>query len=514
MFRQLIPAVAIAIVAPAALATDRWYRDCSATSPSGRYRIDAKSPENAGPNPRPFAANFTYTLTDTTTGKTVWTRQQPMRRSKGESHAYSEEPSPVFLFVTDGGLVVARSAWDSLIVLDQASGKKRGEFRLLDAFPKAEQDDFVHNTTAGPMWSQRSDWFFVNVPAADKTPATTLFVVRPFWRHRIVIDCATASQLDLGVYHSAAAPEDLNEAKPEIKRALTAIMNDEAACARADLKHAKVRLTDPRDYGALWAVETALDTAAFRKLADTEPDIRRLEAWLPTQPESAHAMQAVRQSLRAMGKVPMPGCGVQLYAYIRKEYYITPDTAKPFTAAVPTETARAERAQDRRRYDTQGSLRRHRLPRCRVLRRRHRVRLRHRRNAALHAPHRHREHGDREAGPHHHPSRVPPRPQAHVRPLTHDHAAHHPPRPSPHAPWHCDRVTRPCRDGRVRRQHLVVGGLCLPELARRLWRRHALHREVRYPSPSLHNQVCRLGVRPQHRPQLQPCLDVDMVEMG
>jgi hypothetical protein len=94
-------------VSPAAVATDRYFRDCFTVSPSGRYRVDAKSPDNAGDRPRPFASNFTYSLTDTSTNKVVWKRQQPMTREKGSSFVYSTEGSPVALFVNNDGLVAA-----------------------------------------------------------------------------------------------------------------------------------------------------------------------------------------------------------------------------------------------------------------------------------------------------------------------------------------------------------------------------------------------------------------------
>lgn len=93
----LTPAVAAIVCAfvPPAAATDRYFGDTSATSPSGRWRIDAKSPENAGPEPRPFAENFTYTLTDLRTNQVRWTRRQPMEQPEGGTSSWSHEPSPI-----------------------------------------------------------------------------------------------------------------------------------------------------------------------------------------------------------------------------------------------------------------------------------------------------------------------------------------------------------------------------------------------------------------------------------
>lgn len=338
MHRVLTPFVMAATLAVPALATDRFYRDSTATSPSGRYRIDAKSPDNAGPYPRPFASNFAYTLTDTTTNKVVWARKQPMHREKGSGYASSDEASPTSVYVTDTGLVVASLSGHSVIVLDAADGHKRGEAAILSAFPKTEQDNYVSMSTAGPMWQQRSDWFFAETPADGKSPAATLFVVRPYWGHRIVVNCADATLIDLGAHHSAISPSELKDASPIIKRQLSAILELESARAIATIKSGKQAFKSPEDYRARWDLATALHTAAFRKLTEAEPDIRTLESWLATQQETGSIQQQIRQALRAMGKTPLPGCGVQLYAYNKVQYGYTPDQTRPYLSAVPPDT--------------------------------------------------------------------------------------------------------------------------------------------------------------------------------
>lgn len=80
--RAIATVIVLAAVASPARATDRYFPDSFAVSESGRFRVDAKSPDNAAEHQRPFASSFVYTLTDTTTKKVVWERKQPMSRSK------------------------------------------------------------------------------------------------------------------------------------------------------------------------------------------------------------------------------------------------------------------------------------------------------------------------------------------------------------------------------------------------------------------------------------------------
>ena len=56
--------VAIVVHAPLAtpsLATDRFFPNQTVVSANGRWRLDGKSPANAGPDRQAFASDFTYT---------------------------------------------------------------------------------------------------------------------------------------------------------------------------------------------------------------------------------------------------------------------------------------------------------------------------------------------------------------------------------------------------------------------------------------------------------------------
>jgi hypothetical protein len=174
-----------------AAATNRYYRDIVARSPNGVYEVQAKSPDNkSGSGRMVFQSNFVYTCTDKTTGKTLWTRKQPMGKPVSFSVGGNppielpspDEASPVGIFVSDAGWTVIRTGWDELIAVAR-NGRETCHIALLSgALTKEEHKRFVHQTTAGPMWSGYSLWYFLTV--GDRQ----LFTIRPWWGRRIAID--------------------------------------------------------------------------------------------------------------------------------------------------------------------------------------------------------------------------------------------------------------------------------------------------------------------------------------
>lgn len=178
-----------------AFGTDRFYRDITTKSPSGRYMIEAKSPDNAKKEGRrAFQDEFVYTFKDTTTNKVLWTREQEMSEPKAYGNdpklrSFSIEPSPVAIFVSDDGWTVIRTAYDDLISVG-LDGIDRGSFDVMKAFTEEETRLYVHHSTAGPMWAGYSHWYFADV--GDQH----LFVVRPWWGRRIVMDIQSGMQID------------------------------------------------------------------------------------------------------------------------------------------------------------------------------------------------------------------------------------------------------------------------------------------------------------------------------
>ena len=157
--------------------TDVFYSDETAISGNGRYLVEGKSPSNAEGKKRiPFQGNFMYTLTDLKTEEVLWRRGQEY------------EGPCVSLYVDNEGWVVIVTSTDSnavgngLIVVNP-KGVDVGTARILeDGFTEEEREQYVHNTTIGPMWGAFSRWYFA------QTHDKRLFVIRPWWDRRIIVD--------------------------------------------------------------------------------------------------------------------------------------------------------------------------------------------------------------------------------------------------------------------------------------------------------------------------------------
>ena len=180
------------LLSPRTEATDRFYSDKEAKSHSGRYAVKAISPENrAAKTNRAFQKNFIYTCKDTISGKTLWTRNQPM----GKPQQFGDDPSSIYtpekegspssIYISDSGYTVIYTGWQELIVID-ISGKETGKLDVLaDGLTKEENEKYVISTTAGPMWAGRSHWYFVEANSQE------FFVIRPWWGRHLIIELAT-----------------------------------------------------------------------------------------------------------------------------------------------------------------------------------------------------------------------------------------------------------------------------------------------------------------------------------
>jgi hypothetical protein len=176
---------------PNAKATDRFFGDLEATSPNGRYRVEAKSPDNVdGPWKRPFQARFTYRLTDREEHREQWVRQQPM--TGGDSFNIGEGP-PTALFVNDRGWVVILTAdvWQKPIELIALSSKGAETMRvdLLAAwFPDKNSErryQYIGLSSAGRLWgSAFCHFYFAELNGAPH------FCLRAWWGQRLLLDLA------------------------------------------------------------------------------------------------------------------------------------------------------------------------------------------------------------------------------------------------------------------------------------------------------------------------------------
>lgn len=294
-------------VASRAFATDVFFPDSSGISDNGRYRIDAKSPHNESPRTRrAFGADFTYTLTDLQSGKVLWTRSQPMARSKGNARGWPAEGSPIAVFASDTGEAAAYVSGEELVFMDARGNRIRG-VDILGGF-SAEHMKFVGSTTAGLYWTQYSWFGFVHAPATSDTAARLLFAIRPFWMHLMVFDATTRRRLDLGAFATTTRDEQLVNAPADLRSILTATLEAERAWVRREVTKSAAQHGDLSRQG-----RHAIVLAGRLELKELEPQLRTIETRAYSVTDSsmlASVRPHIRTALRRMGATPASGFGV------------------------------------------------------------------------------------------------------------------------------------------------------------------------------------------------------------
>jgi hypothetical protein len=172
-------------------ATDCFYSDTEGKSASGRCVVTAKSPENQGGERNSFQANFVYTCTDIQSGKILWTRKQPMGKAvplggdPSRTHSFPDEGSPVSIYVSDSAHTAIYTGYQELVLIN-ITGKETSKIDVLeDGLTKNEREKYVSETTAGPMWTGRSHWYFVEAESQE------YFVIRTWWGRHVIFDLST-----------------------------------------------------------------------------------------------------------------------------------------------------------------------------------------------------------------------------------------------------------------------------------------------------------------------------------
>ena len=338
-YAGILTATLIALACSTASATDRFFRNKEAKSPSGRYHVSARSPDKQpGGKRRAFQDSFTYTCKDTQSGETIWTRLQAMGEPRqwgddpNDTYTPQEEGSPVSIYVSDSGWTAIRTGWDELICVDP-KGRDTCKIKLLrEAIPEADRKAYVHDTTAGPMWSGYSRWYFTD---AD---GRLFFVIRCWWDRRIVIDVAKG---------------ELVQVKDDLRQEL---VKAESSFVLATLKAAAApdREWDECCDG-LWPVLTASHMAGRMGLAEAIPYLRKIEdvdfvgssgggssdykpkegGLDPNQNRDLWVRQVTHLSLRRLGE--KPGAFANTYVETHFDDYRKESFPDPPTLARPRE---------------------------------------------------------------------------------------------------------------------------------------------------------------------------------
>lgn len=313
----VLPALLIAAATPApAFATDRYFRDQTVFSPNRQFRLEAKSPDNAGEYRRPFASHFVYTMKEAKTGKVLWTHRQ----------AEDGEGSPMMLFIGDDGRVAVLTGWHELLLLSAKDGSLLTQFRLLEQFPEAEQREFVAMTTAGPMWTGCSHWYFL--PASKDSagaPHAPLFVCRPYWGTRIVVDCDTLK------------PQTITaDAESPLRRALDAHESTWAA-GRLALWSKRGSIKED-DWAGHSELQAAILIAGQLRANDSAESLLKLQGLHQTDRDGGSWASdgfrgLIHLSLRRLDLTPTIGPIITLRQYDKAELGYTP--GKEITPAAP-----------------------------------------------------------------------------------------------------------------------------------------------------------------------------------
>jgi hypothetical protein len=209
------------------------------------------------------------------------------------------------LFVSDAGRTVIWTGRNQIICVSR-EGTDRGTIKLLeDAFSEAEYKDYVHETTAGPMWAGYSLWYFLEVDGKD------LFVIRPWWGRRIFIDVDSAF---------------LARASEAARRAVAAYERNYVISELA--KGVRTRAESEKDGGqGVWHILEAAYLAGVLQISDAIPDLAKLQDSTFSGSSTSGGMSALEEfdgevdphsystfrlrqvvhlSLRRLGKTPGP----------------------------------------------------------------------------------------------------------------------------------------------------------------------------------------------------------------
>ncbi len=153
-------------------ASDRIFRDIEAQSPSGEWRLDARSPDNKIDNYQRWQDDFVYTMRKG--GQVVWQREQSVQQPS--------EHSPVRVFVNDNGFAAIHTGRDELIFVD-SQGRNCGRIDdLTNLLPATDHKEFVLVSSVGLLWTPYSIWHFVEVEEKS------IFVIRLWWGRLLVFE--------------------------------------------------------------------------------------------------------------------------------------------------------------------------------------------------------------------------------------------------------------------------------------------------------------------------------------
>lgn len=335
--KALRTAVGLGLLVGNVQATNRYFEDLGATSPNGRFRVEAKSPDNVdGAWKRPFQGKFVYRLLEKGKSDDVWTRNQPTN----QGGSLPLEGPPVALYVSNNGWVIIRTAdlgtACELVAVDP-SGQDKLRVDILKALVPDKEAfvQYVSVGSAGVRWGEAYCHPYF-LPLHTKPH----FCLTTWWGKRLLLDLSAGRIIT-----------DLSEFEPELAKAEKVFV----LATWEPTSGWKYNLEDRINPGFAEAspgphvgeVIAALLMAAKLKMQEAVPSVRKLESCpvvssttggisdyeapvggiKPAVYQNLAVRQAAQLCLRRLGLRPSTHQSTRIY---RGGHYWQPEDPLPF----------------------------------------------------------------------------------------------------------------------------------------------------------------------------------------
>lgn len=244
------------------------YLDLIAHSPSKKYRVEVRSPDNHLTNPRSvddlppkhprrfwtdgFQSDFVYSLYDNHSGQKIASWPHP-----------TDEIGPVAVWVGDNKYVIAITRWtfgSELLVFDE-TGKTSVQLDISKDILQENEYEF-HWTSAGPHWNENSLGYFIEL---DDQP---YWCLRTFFDRRVLIKLVRLAES----YVPNTSPF---EKSLDIAERLLVLKTIQSAVSYAWLRNEKI---EERHFPEFLRVRLAVHLAGWLGLTETIDFLRSLES--------------------------------------------------------------------------------------------------------------------------------------------------------------------------------------------------------------------------------------------
>lgn len=274
--------------------TARGYPDCDATSPNGRYRLEARSPHNGtiphrngqfateaeyGFAYRDHQSHFRYQLLDTATGnEVVWERWQAQTEDSPSELIVSDEGWSILRVCGDRPEVIAvtPTGRDALrvVVADADQTEQEALAGIVTRGPNARRwcPHTLSFTTAGRFWTGNSWRYFLNAIG------TRYFVWRSARGARLILDLDAEELITEDEARDAGLePHTVERESADALQILAQCAQNVDAIQAALDENYNAQKWDQEPLASVWRLDSALVLTATHRLTAAVPYLRALE---------------------------------------------------------------------------------------------------------------------------------------------------------------------------------------------------------------------------------------------